>query len=145
LAEEIVHGPDVRLALSFEESGEAARDHVPEIHVVHWRFVLHAVHDRIPLPNLGNVRRDENLGGHVVVEQFAGSCYDSGGVNAAICLGGLLSVAGGDELRSSIWWLLLPMLLLVAVTSFIPQLVGCPSEEQAAPDRPKWLLPACCC
>jgi hypothetical protein len=39
--------------------------------------------------------------GLLLLNSSLGAVTTLGGVNAAICLGGLLSAAGGDELRSS--------------------------------------------
>jgi hypothetical protein len=52
--------------------------------------------------------------GLLLLNSSLGAVTTLGGINAAICLGGLLSAAGGDELRSSNCWLLLPRLLLAA-------------------------------
>jgi hypothetical protein len=76
LAEEIVHGSVILLALSFEQLGEAVGDHVREIHVVHRQGVKLAVRNWILLLRLWNVRRDEDVGGLVAVKHVAGSCYD---------------------------------------------------------------------
>jgi hypothetical protein len=43
--------------------------------------------------------------GLLLLNRLLGAVTTFGGVAAAICLGGLLSAAGGDELRSSICWL----------------------------------------
>jgi hypothetical protein len=42
------------------------------------------------------------LAGLLLSNSLLGAATTLGGINAAICLGGLLSAAGGDELRSSI-------------------------------------------
>jgi hypothetical protein len=46
------------------------------------------------------------LAGLLLSNMSLGAVTTFGGVNATICLGGLLSAAGGNELRSSICWLL---------------------------------------
>jgi hypothetical protein len=106
LAKDIVHRSVILLALSFEQLGQAAGDHVRDVHVVHWRVEL-AICDRIPLLRLWNVRRDEDVGGLVAVEHVAGSCYDFWRRYCRILPWRLLSAAGVDELSSSICWLLL--------------------------------------
>jgi hypothetical protein len=55
----------------------------------------------------GGGRDEDVFAGLVIVKQVAGSCDDFGGGAAAICLGWLLSAAGGDEMfdnRCSVCW-----------------------------------------
>jgi hypothetical protein len=95
------------------------------------------------------------LAGLLLSNMSLGAVTTFGGVNATICLGGLLSAAGGNELRSSICWLL-PSDAEAAATSSLPQLAGlsvscccwfvcCSSKERAVQGSLKELLPACCC